>query len=524
MESRPWMAELPELVVWLISEYLSYNDRLSLRMTCKRLKEAIDLRTSRSLHLFMTSHPYQLELLHTGEQISYANTYHVSGLDMFKAAAFKHQFKGLLKLTIYDDWQPFIDSKSVNLNDLNYLRELVHLELRGIRLEGQRLNLKNLKILKIQMVFLDNIKEKLTKFKLECPQLSALDLGGYQPRLSEQTAMSVRHLYIYNDEMNENYLLNLYAKLKTLSSICFVNADYILNRLVRTKIGDRECLPSLEKIQWKVALLKREIFNNLRDLKSSDETKYIEILINDKVIGVDELTDILDLFRRRIFDNRFVRSISPYTVWGLAKNPNLHCLLPSFNHLIIETPRSVDLTKQLIGEFKNFESLDIGGEIDLDEEFFESIKICRKISYLKIECSHLKQEHLDRIPNYLPNLLMLALEDSFSEGSFNLNFIAKLKHLHNALFDFNLKEETMSFLLQNCDHNPDFHLELRGKQNIWIFREPVKIIRGSKWNYENLSNKSITFNSIEDAIKYYYQHDLFNTRYINLVNLECCLI
>ena len=108
MESSPTMVELPALVVLLISEYLNYNDLRSLRVTCKRLKAIIDLRTFRSLHVFPRGYPFERELLHTGELVSYANICHVSRLDIFKSMKFKSQFEELLKLTIYNEFRyPF---------------------------------------------------------------------------------------------------------------------------------------------------------------------------------------------------------------------------------------------------------------------------------------------------------------------------------------------------------------------------------------------------------------------------------
>ena len=82
------MIELPELVILKIYSLLSYEDLKNLRVTCKKLKEIVDQRPSRSLHLFVKAYPFEREL------------HDVSDPDILRSFKFKHQFKELLKLTI----------------------------------------------------------------------------------------------------------------------------------------------------------------------------------------------------------------------------------------------------------------------------------------------------------------------------------------------------------------------------------------------------------------------------------------
>ena len=135
----------------------------------------------------------------------------------------------------------------MHLNDLNCFERLVHLELKGIGLEGEKLNLKNL-----QIALLENLNEDI-KFELACPRLSALSLGyRVEPRLTQETCSSVRHLYIRDGKNDETYLLNLYAKLKNLSTISFLHADD-LNSFVLTKLEHKECL------RWRKSNGKKEV-------------------------------------------------------------------------------------------------------------------------------------------------------------------------------------------------------------------------------------------------------------------------
>lgn len=197
-----------------------------------------------------------------------------------------------------------------------------------------------------------------------------------------------------------------------------------------------------------------QMFINLSDLKSRDETKLVEILINGQVMGAEELTEMVSLFfSGSIDDQQFFTIPSRSLLWNFAVvNPILDCLLPGVKDLRLWFDESVALTKQLIERFRNLESLQIGSWVEPDEDFFECIfKNCRKIWHLTIGCSHLKQNQLDRTPNYFQNLYFLTFEGALLEGNSNLDFIAKFKNLFTVQFDFNLKEKALSFLLKNCN-------------------------------------------------------------------------
>ena len=161
------LPELPELVLLFISQQLSYEDLRNLRVTCKRLREIVDQRTPRSLHLFVKAYPFERELLHTGELVSYANTFHVSKLDILKSIKFRSQFTGLRKLIVYHQLRyPWTDLKTVNLNDLNCFEQLVHLELEELYLEKGKLSLRNLKIALFEKKNTSE-REKITIFELD---------------------------------------------------------------------------------------------------------------------------------------------------------------------------------------------------------------------------------------------------------------------------------------------------------------------------------------------------------------------
>ena len=515
------LLELPELVILLILDHLSYEDLQNLRVTCKKLKETIDRRTHRNLHLFVNDYLEERELLHTGELVRYANTFQVSDLNILKSTKFKSLFIGLRRLTIHKHWNG--SDKTVNLDDLNCFQGLVHLELDGVAVESGKMSLRNLKI-----ALLETENDETTNFELDSPQLQVLGLGYNDfPKLTQETGDSVRYLYLNDGTNSETSLFLLYAKLRGLFTICFNISDG-LNSFVVALMERRVTLPSLKQIQLKGECLFPErgvVLKNLAKLKSRQETKHLEVRIHEKVMESDELTELLDLLHQ-IFPptpdnpehqmNRYNQGLN----FGLLEsdllrhfneNPILHCLLPSVYGLDLRLDEDVRLSKQLIGRLTNLESLII--DIALDEQYFESIlKSCKRISGLQIlPCSQFKQRQLDQMPDYLQNLSWLMFGSEFGRRNFDLHFLTKFKHLSYVSFDCNIPKETMSFLFKNCNH-PDFQIELHGFETILIRhrRNENGWFEIRCYNpYGRDPPKIAEFDSIEEMIDLYYRFYVF---------------
>ena len=73
----------------------------------------------------------------------------------------------------------------------------------------------------------------------------------------------------------------------------------------------------------------------------------------------------------------------------------------------------------------------------------------------------------------------------------------------------------MSNLLKKRTYLPDFNLQLRGMQSVWIYGQRFEIITGSStYDSGHESNQIIEFGCIEEAIEHYYCNDLFNTHWV----------
>ena len=519
------MIELPELSILLILDHLSYEDLQSLRVTCKKLKAIVDQRTPQSLHLLVDRFREERELLHTGELVSYANTFQAPELTILRSAKFRSLFTGLRKLTIYKHSCFSHNLKTVDPDDLNYFQSLVHLQLENVEIKNGKLSLRNLRIASLQVN-----NDETADFELDCPQLQVLGLG-YQtrPKLTQETANSIRYLYNRGEADGETSMFLLYAKLNNLSTICFDRSER-LNSFVVALMEHRVTLSSLKQIQLKRPSYFTErgvLLRNLAELKRKNETKHLEVLINGKVMERNELTELLNLLNKIFSDNPddpadlVNRPNQMFCVGNLWKsdllrhfheNPILHCLLPSVYWLVIWSDEDVRLSKQLIGRLQNLAWLTI--YVAMDEQYFEFIlRTCRRISNLQIyKCpTILKQQQLDQMPDYLQNLTSLSLGSDMGRRKFNFHFLIKFKKLNSVRLDFNIPKETMSSLFCN---NLKCWLIFSGTQYI-----SIKIWRNKNGQFEIRCYNSYTgdplkiikFDCVEEAIEHYYRNDLFNT-------------
>ena len=525
------LIELPELVILLISKELSYEDLQSLRVTCKKLKAIVDQRTPQSLHLFVNCYPFERELLHTGELVRYANTFHGRRLEILKSTKFKNQFNGLRKLIIYNIGPRY--GEVMNLNDLNCFEGLVHLQLERVSIGDGKLNLRNLKI-----ALLENQSHDITNFELDCPQLHVLGLV-YQtrPKLNQETASSVRYLYLHDGADTETSLFLLLAKFDSLFTICFCShhGSELLNRFVVALIERRVSLPSLKQIQLERQWYFPErgvLLRNLAKLKSRQETKHLEVQINGKMMDSDEFTKLFDLLNKilsvtpdnpedpedplnHIDQGLSFGNLNSDLLRHFSENPALHCLLPGVDALVLESDEDVRISKQLIARLRSIQKLVI--EIAVDDQYLECIlKSCRRISNLQI-FDHSSQQQLDQMPDYQQNLGILTFGVGFEKRNFTFHFVSKFRNLVIVSFKFNIPKETMSFLFENIKHTR-FRMNLFGMQrriSIHCWRNENGRFEIRCYEVDALgicgSPKITEFDCIEEAIEYYYRNDLFNT-------------
>lgn len=517
------MIELPELVIWSIADHLSYEDIRSLRVTCKRLKRVIDEKRFKSLHLFVEQFPMEWDLFETDELVDYPNTFRVDRLDILSSTKFKTRFSSLAKLTIYFSRD---ECGKVNMNDLNYFVQLVHLEIVGPDLENGKLSLPNLKIVRFGT---DNFN--LPDFELDCPQLTALCLADCPlPKLTSQTSSSIRHLYQnvpyvkVAEPSYRGYELGLYEQLTSVSTVSFKDSEQAAI-FVRDLIDGTVCLPSLKRIQLKEAARYNEpSLESFILFKSRKETRNIEFQINRKMMDLGALIELRDLILRNdvetqpSFPSRIEVNIFTHrNMRDFAENPVVDFLLEGEKMLFFDYNEDAPFFRQLIGKPGHLVFVEIGEEVAIEESLFEYLlQKGRRICQFSIRSNRLTQQQLDRMPGYLTSLRRLDFLLDSGPVDINFNFLTKFNLLSSIAFRFNLRKDAMSLILKRFKREPSFSLEMHGAEFVRMTTRPNENGRFQiilPWVGEILDGGTILkddFVSLEDAIDFYYENDLFN--------------
>ena len=160
------LSDLPFELVDAIAQFLSYRDLVSLKLTCKNLKEHVDFVKVRYLNVFIDSLPYEGKLFHSDEPISNAESLTASIERVLMSSAFQERFKHLKRLTFQRKPLPYwpFDLEQ----NLNCFQELEHLELRAFEInEGGCLKLKKLRVLLVETI-------ARARYVVDCEQLTAI--------------------------------------------------------------------------------------------------------------------------------------------------------------------------------------------------------------------------------------------------------------------------------------------------------------------------------------------------------------
>lgn len=129
--------ELPNVPFRLILSKLSFEDRLCLRRTCKKLKALVDCQVCRNrLFIFLDFYPCHETLFHTHEPVYYTDSCRVPDFDRFISSSYKEKLRQLKKLTIFFegscmlvDYEGKIELDPENLDKDYFFYEVSHLQI-----------------------------------------------------------------------------------------------------------------------------------------------------------------------------------------------------------------------------------------------------------------------------------------------------------------------------------------------------------------------------------------------------------
>ena len=544
------MERVPDLPFGLIFQELSWEDRLSLRRTCKKLKLLVDGQVSRNLFLFLRSYPCHENLFHTNEAIYYADSCRVLNFDRF-ISNYKGNLKRLRRLTIYfkglywivdyhekiyvnldslrdemffkETWKLEID-----LEHLNLFEHVEHLEIKvnlfceffsrtnfhrlfstqGAGKVFGELRLKNLRILSIET-------HRLSEFDLDCPALEAMCIAfGARPNfINNPHPLDYLSVKRPLSEGPREYLCKLYGQCPNLSTIGFDCVLFIATTLFEVNVG-RVSLPLWRVVKfegsWKYfPKLEEELLDCFVEYEKRIKPERLRIIYNDELITQKQLVSIVE-FHKQFFAARD-ESRHAY-LNALERNNALNCLFSDKIRLDLDENIQLDLALKL----KHLEELIIfSGSPRIDEKLFRwMLTTWSKLNRLWIHHPHgtIGQHQLEQMPGHWPNLCSLR----FNEKPEDIKFVAEFKNLKELEIKFNLSKEETQHLMRNCpslyfinfeNTSTDLNTALMARMG-WLHETPL--IQQRLISEEETGGRLITFDSIERAIDHLYDHDLFN--------------
>lgn len=521
------MNELPVLVLELICEYLSYEDRLSLKATCKALKQFVSEKVFEKVNVFVKQNPQHVELFFTNRMVCYANSLRIDDIRHLSSVKFRTQFDQVQQMIIRSDHANHRRGFVLNLNDLNHFVELRHLQIKEGRLEG-KLSLKHLEVAS----FSNRTFVWKSRFELDCPGIKALALLFELEATLVGDTNNLTHLLYHAFPDSEDYLPNLCRQLKNLSVVRFERIADLSMFLTELNTG-RFCLLSLVKIKLEnfVTFATYEdddenggnsfeeldnVVEQLSILKRNSCTKHIEFYLNDHRMSAEQLVELSNIIRQPDIDGDN-NSMDSRRLNILEKSAICDCLFPGpFSTVLDENSK---FREAMIRKLRRTFHLHIENKFEIDQPLFEHLlDTWRFIRQLEFKNVYLKPERLEMIAKHLLSVKTIHLRDDKIEG---LNFLTKFSNLNSIVFLYNLEKEKLKWLLyQDRLLNK---IEIYGKYQHISFEKDDKFwVILAKRNLERdfLQGESELYQywaeGLDKIIDWFYRRNVFEVDFIDL--------
>ena len=475
------LSTLPELILDVLCEHLSYEDILMLRCTCKSLKTFVDLKKFTILHLFVRKFPFHRKLFYTGETVGYSNSCHSGNFSILESSRLiSKQFLNVQKMTIYyrhiyGDFGYRHYSLDLDLNEFNCFRELTHLEIysKYCNITG-KLNLPKLQIsaLEVDSLFSQN------SFELDCSRLRALKIR-YNCKVTLTSATDQLE-YLHYD-LDKDYLNSICSNLKKLSTIVFRNPDFLLKFLSDLKARTIRA-PSLSEIRLEDRGSLRpldELARILEGLKNHREGIRFTMMgrpinLPDELLRISELRRVFQVENfeshlswvsetlksnqidiNRISDEELdsymhgndleIRNLKDRSLLFLNKHPELQFLLASARTVCLN--EDIELNEEIIKRLKNITFLGFNGLFrpsDLITELV--IGNCKSLRSYHMYHQMVTERLLEMMSEQLLNLEELSFCSCKHE---TLKPLAKFRNLVSLTVDFDPQKDELQFIFEN---------------------------------------------------------------------------
>ena len=268
-------------IINYILDYLSYEDLFNCRLICRRFRQLIDQRKFKSLNLFYQDYPYDNDLFYLNENAGYANSFRLIDFDLFKNEKFKFNFMRIKSLSIFY-LRGEINDLNLSTNDLNYFKELNHLELNKIKTINGKLNLDKLISLSVNTTAKSNLE-------LNCSNLKALQLGGYLNLDTESLIDNIEYLCC-NDQKDDEFYFKICDKFKKIKILEFYSLKSFIFISYKLKDGNnRNVKLKLNEIRIHISFLDDFLFDLMKEFKLNSNTKHIKLIFNNYEFNLDKL-------------------------------------------------------------------------------------------------------------------------------------------------------------------------------------------------------------------------------------------
>ena len=523
------MEQLPDLVIELVSEYLSYEDLASLRVTCKRMKEFVDRKSFGSLYMFVGQNPLNIRLFYTNQVISYANSLRVKNFNF--TAAFRKRFEHLRRLVIHIDICINRTAPLVHLDDWDCFEDLRELKVRACQIDG-RLSLKHLKIASFGAF---NAVSEPFPFELDCPRLKALAVScQIRPTLISD-ANDLTHLFfdvwIRNGE-EESYLAGFYSWLQNLRVACFKDIVRLNDFLARLNSGTLR-LSSLNEIRLQDS--GASIGNNFERLDRMIEglgvlgrnhrTKHIGFYLNERPMNLEQLLELSTILKRPELKECTSRmTITKLRI--LTQSPVCECLFPSGFGLKLKEESELD--EELIWKLRRIKCIYFKNKFELERRLFDLlIRTLRSVDMLAFKNVYIEPDRLEMMAKYWVNVSSLRFYD---DRLGDLRFVTKFSNVSKVTLHFNLERGVLKHLFTARPAGKRierFEITVLAKYQqieIYFFENRFYI---EMFKSENEVFKQYRYFAclLDRMLDFYYQENLFEVdwRHVDYDSMKGCL-
>lgn len=454
-----------------LSHYLSLNDQLSLRLTCRRLRAFFSDRAIKKLAVFVKDHPYYYRLFDSDEEIGYRNSLRVPELALtrrFGSSEFRNWFADIRKLVVvYDgiDEGSKLNHLSISVMNLNFFKALEHLELKIGRLttepDSDSFFTVNSHVLDLPQLRTCCIYTRHpSEFAIQCWNLSTLSIGGqaiarikpidqasfhfhacvhnlaYQNRpdftpLSEYATDGIRRLF-FNGAVA--HLKSLVEQCTSLISLT-VNS-YQLTGQFMAFASDHESLREVRIVERSFDLTQLAGILNYK----LEYGVPFELFFYNVNVESEQFREMCNRFR----SVRSLSSINKTNYRTFAGHPAyFDTMLPLMKELHLT---DFDLSQEFVRKLKSIETLKIASEADLDEAtFFAMLETFKQLKSLSLNSmGGLSQRCASSIPDYFLNLRQLEIKNCRFD---DFSFIVHLSNLSSLTLDGEVGTRDLTIIL-----------------------------------------------------------------------------